>query len=146
MNEKIKQINRVYNFLLMETDSLYHDIFQQIGLSNSTAYVLYTLCNCDGSCLLGEIRGLSGMPKQTLNSALRKLETDGIVYLKAADGKKKYVYLTEKGKDYSENTIQKVIKIENEILEEWTEEERQLYVNLAEKYFKGLKEKMKKLE
>lgn len=145
MNEKINQINRRYNYLLMETNSLYHDIFQKLGLSDSVSYILYTLCNLDGSCLLGDICRMSGMPKQTVNSALRKLEADGIVYLKAADGKKKYVCLTEKGKMFGENTIQKVIETENEILEEWTEEERQLYIELAEKYLSGLKEKMKRL-
>lgn len=145
MNEKINKINKRYNYLMMETNSLYHDIFQKLGLSDSVSYVLYTLCNSGGMCLLSDICHMSGIPKQTLNSALRRLEADGTVYLKAADGKKKSVCLTEKGKVLCENTIQKVIDRENEILEEWTEEERRLYIALAEKYLGGLKEKMKLL-
>ena len=146
INEKINQINKRYNHLLTETDSAYHEIFQKLGISDSTATILYVLQNSDGMCLLSNIRSVSGIPKQTLNSALRKLESEGMVFLKAADGKKKYVCLTEKGKYLSENTIQKVIVIENEILEEWTETERQMYIDLAEKYLNGLKAKMKKIE
>ena len=145
MNEKINQINKRYNYLLTETNSVYHDIFQKMGLSDSAAYVLYALCNSEGTCLLGEICSLSGIPKQTLNSALRKLETEGMICLEAAGGKKKYVYLTEKGRALSENTIRKVIDMENDILAEWTDEERRLYIVLAEKYLDGLKEKMKRL-
>ena len=85
------------------------------------------------------------MRKQTLNSAVRKLEAEEVVYLKAADGKKKYVCLTEKGKILSEKTVLKIIEIENEILESWTEEEREIYVMLAEKYLKSFREKIKKL-
>ena len=162
INPKIDLINKRYNYLIMETDAAYHDASVKLGLSDSVSIILYTLCNHDGKCLLSDICRLAGIKKQTLNSALRKMETEKIVYLKAADalrkmetekivylkaadGKKKYVCLTEKGQMLSENTVLKLIGIENEILEDWTEEERELYVLLAEKYLKSLKEKIKKL-
>lgn len=145
MNEQINRINNLCNQFIMETDLIYHDIFQKLGLSDSAATILYALLTNGGSCMISEICRLSGLPKQTLNSALRKLETDGVVFLEAADKKKKTVCLTEKGKELSENTVRKVVQIENEIFAEWTEEERQLYVRLLEKYMVRLKEKMKLL-
>lgn len=144
-NTKVDLINKRYNYLAMETEAVYHDASVKLGLSDSISLILYTICNNDGICLLGDICRLAGMRKQTLNSAIRKLEAEEIVYLKAADGKKKYVCLTEKGKMLSEKTVLKLIIIENEILESWTEEERETYVRLAEKYLKSFKEKIKNL-
>lgn len=145
INSKIDLINKRYNYLVMETDAAYHDASLKLGLSDSVSIILYTICNHNGECLLGDICRLAGIKKQTLNSAVRKLEAEEIVYLKAADGKKKYVCLTEKGKALSEKTVLKLIGIENEILESWTEEERDCYVKLAEKYLKSFKEKIKSL-
>ena len=144
-NTKVDLINKRYNYLAMETEAVYHDASVKLGLSDSISLILYTICNNDGICLLGDKCRLAGMRKQTLNSAIRKLEAEEIVYLKAADGKKKYVCLTEKGKMLSEKTVLKLIRIENEILESWTEEERETYVRLAEKYLKSFKEKIKNL-
>ncbi len=144
-NTKVDLINKRYIYLAMETEAVYHDASVKLGLSDSISLILYTICNNDGICLLGDICRLAGMKKQTLNSAIRKLEAEEIVYLKAADGKKKYVCLTEKGKMLSEKTVLKLIRIENEILESWTEEERETYVRLAEKYLKSFKEKIKNL-
>ena len=144
-NTKVDLINKRYNYLAMETEAVYHDASVKLGLSDSISLILYTICNNDGICLLGDICRLAGMRKQTLNSAIRKLEAEEIVYLKAADGKKKYVCLTEKGKMLSEKTVLKLIRIENEILESWTEEERETYVRLVEKYLKSFKEKIKNL-
>jgi DNA-binding MarR family transcriptional regulator len=144
-NTKVDLINKRYNYLTMETEAAYHNASVKLGLSDSISLILYTICNNDGTCLLGDICRLAGMRKQTLNSAIRKLEAEEVVYLKAADGKKKYVCLTEKGKILSEKTVLKIIEIENEILESWTEEEREIYVMLAEKYLKSFREKIKKL-
>ena len=144
-NTKVDLINKRYNYLAMETEAAYHEASVKLGLSDSVSLILYTICNKDGICLLGDICRLAGIRKQTLNSAVRKLEAEEIVYLKAADGKKKYVCLTEKGKMLSEKTVLKLIRIENEILESWTEEERETYVRLAEKYLKSFKEKIKNL-
>ena len=144
-NTKVDLINKRYNYLAMETEAAYHEASVKLGLSDSVSLILYTICNNDGICLLGDICRLAGIRKQTLNSAVRKLEAEEIVYLKAADGKKKYVCLTEKGKMLSEKTVLKLIRIENEILESWTEEERETYVRLAEQYLKSFKEKIKNL-
>ncbi|MBD5115789.1 MAG: MarR family transcriptional regulator [Ruminococcaceae bacterium] len=145
MDKKIISFSKRWNYLIAETNAAYHDASVKLGISDSASIILYTICNSGGSCLLSEICLLSGIKKQTLNSAIRKLEENGIVYLEAVDGKKKSVCLTEKGKMFSEKTVRKIIQMENEILEEWTEAERRLYIELTEKFLNGLKEKTKLL-
>lgn len=67
------QVKR-FNYLMNEIDTAYHEAALKLGLSDSASMILYTICNLGGSCLLSDIYGLSGISRQTLNSALRKLE------------------------------------------------------------------------
>ena len=67
------------NHLQCEMGVVYHEMSHLCGLSDSTMQILYTICNFDEeSCLLHDICRLTGLPKQTINSALRKLENEDI--------------------------------------------------------------------
>lgn len=87
----------------------------------------------------------SGASKQTINSALRKLETEGIVYLEIFEGRKKKVYLTDKGRQLAEDTVFRVIEAENEIFASWSDEEKRIYIDLTQRYLTDFKEKVKEL-
>ena len=139
VNEQMKR----FNLLMSEIDTAYHDAALRMGMSDSTMLVLYTLCSYGGECMLGDIT--SGASKQTVNSALRRLESEGIVYLKTFEGRKKKVYHTEKGRKFSEDTVFQVIKAENEIFASWSDEEKNIYVGLTQRYLAEFKEKVKEL-
>lgn len=139
MNEQMKR----FNLLMSEIDTAYHDAALRMGMSDSTVLVLYTLCSYGGECMLGDIT--SKASKQTVNSALRKLEAEEIVYLEAFEGRKKKVYLTEKGRQLSEDTVLRIIKAENEIFESWSEEEKNIYLDLTQRYLADFKTKVKEL-
>lgn len=132
-----------FNQLISEIDAAYHDAALKLGISDSAMLILYTLYSCDGECLLSHIT--SGSSKQTINSALRKLEAEEIVYLETFEGRKKKVYLTEKGKQFAKNTVFQVIEVENEIFGSWTDEERNTYLNLTQRYLAAFKEKIKEI-
>lgn len=137
---KSKEMKR-FNHLISETEALYHEISLKLGLSDSALSILYTICNNGESCPLNEICHISGISKQTINSSLRKLEADDIVYLEQIGGKSKNVCLTEKGKSLAENTAVKLISAENEILSSWSETDVEKYLELTELYLIGLKKK-----
>ena len=141
-----KEIKR-YNHLAGEIDATYHEISVKLGLSDSAMSILYTICDNDNGdcCLLHEIRRRSGLCKQTLNSALRKLEAEGIVYLEQANPRNKNVCLTERGKLLAKRTAIQVIEMENAIFASWSETEMEKYLELTERYLLALKEKMKHL-
>ena len=103
--------------------------------------VLYAVCNFGESCLLSDICRLSGTSKQTINSALRKLEADGYIKLKIQTGLKKIVMLTSSGKVLAEQTAGKIVQIENDILSSWSDKDREKYLELSERYLIALKEK-----
>lgn len=131
-----------FNQLITQIDAVYHDVALKLGISDSTLKILYTVCWCGGECLLSEIT--SGVSKQTINSALRKLEADNIVYLKAFEGRKKTVCLTEKGYDFVKDTVLRLIAIENAIFDSWSDEERTAYMELTKRYLSTFREKVVK--
>lgn len=133
-----------YNLLVSEIEAVYHDAARRLKLSDSVLNILYTIYWCGGECLLSDITA-SGISKQTINSALRRLETDNIVYLKAYEGRKKKVCLTDTGYQFVEDTVFHLIKIENEIFGSWSDEEKSTYIELTQRYLTTLREKVKEL-
>ena len=137
-----KEMKR-YNHLLSEIDSAYHEMSLKLGVSDSAMMVLYTICTNGDRCLLHEISRCSGVSKQTINSAVRNLERDGIVYLEPANAKSKMVYLTEKGKRLASGTALRMIEAENEIFASWPKEDVDKYLELTEQFLISFKEKSK---
>ncbi len=139
--EKLKR----FNYLTGEIEAVYHNAALKFGLSDSAMLVLYAICNNGESCLLSDIIHLSGASKQTINSALRKLEAEGIVYLEAVNGKKKNVCLTKKGWELADRTVIRLLDIENGIFDSWSLEEQELYLTLTHRYLTAFKEKLKEV-
>ena len=128
-----------YTYLAGEINALYHEAAVKAGLSDSVQNILYVLCEKEGQCLQSEISRLTGISRQTINSAVHRLEKDGIVYLKQGQGRNTLLGLTEKGKEFASKTIYPLFEIENKIWNEWTTEEQQQYLDLTKKYRDGLK-------
>lgn len=143
--KKIEAESREFNYLTNEIDAVYHEAALRFGLSDSAMLILYTVCQNGRDCLLNDITRLSGISKQTVNSALRKLERENILYLEALSGRKKKICLTEKGIALTKSTVLRFIQLENNIFGGWTEEERQLYIGLTKRYLAAIKEKIKEL-
>lgn len=130
---------RRYNHLVGEIDGVYHEMSRKLGLSDSAMLVLYTICAHGDGCPLREICRSSGLSKQTVNSALRKLEAEGAVYLVPASTKGKNVCLTEAGKALAAKTAGQIIRIENEIFDAWPREDVEQYLDLTERYLLALR-------
>lgn len=145
----MKDKNRIqmerFNFLLTEIDAVYHEAALKLGLSDSAMLILYTVCSREGACPLNDITRTSGVSKQTINSALRKLEAEEIVCLETMGARRKRVCLTEKGKRLAERTVFRLIEAENEILGSWSEDEQMIYMELTQRYLNLFKEKIKEM-
>ena len=132
------------NLLVSEINGVFHDVSIAMGLSDSASIILYTLSSY-GSCLLSDIVRLSGVSKQTINSALRKLEAEGIVTVIPEDHRRKRVSLTPQGKALAENTVEKMIAVENALFDSWPEEDRDAYVRLTQRYLDQIREGFQKI-
>lgn len=134
------------NLLNSEIQNVFHDLSVRMGLSDSTSSILYTIRNFGDACLLSQIISMTGLPKQTVNSALRKLEAEGILRLEQAEGRRKKVCLTDQGKRLADNTVDRMIRTEDEIFASWPKEELAMYLELTQRYLDQLKDKAKELQ
>lgn len=140
----MNQVKRI-NYLHSEINNVFHELSQQMGLSDSISCILYTICNFGDSCLLTDIIRMTGIPKQTVNSALRKMEGEGFLLLETTKTRRKKAVLTEAGKLLAQQTAGQMIRMENEIFASWTQEEREMHLALTQRYLDQLKEKAKEL-
>lgn len=134
-----------FHYLCSAIDAAYHEASQKLGLSDSAMMILYTLCRSSGSCLLHDITRLSGIQKQTIHSALRHLQREGIVSLENTGGRQKKVCLTEQGKQVAEKTALRLIQIESAIFDAWDPEEWQQYLLLTQRYLADFRAKRKEI-
>ena len=88
-----------YNELCKETDALYRQVAERSELSDAMFWVLYAVCASKGNCSPRDVCGAWAMRKQTVHSALKKLEGQGYIALETApeDRRSKHILLTEKG-------------------------------------------------
>jgi len=133
---------RKYSLCCCEIDSLYRDCAVHMGMSDTAMRVLYIIKMYDGSCLLSEIVRLSGISKQTIHSAVKKLEKDGILLIENYNGRKKIVSFSKKGEELVMQTVDKLIEIENEILSLYTPEELHLFFDMTNRYMMELKKRV----
>lgn len=145
MRENISKDMKRFNYLLTETDNVYHEASVKLGLSDSAMQILYTICDYDegDSCPLREVCRRTGISKQTINSAIRKLEKEGMLYLEQAGVRTKRLCLTQEGKQLAERTAMKIIKAENDILNSWPGEDVEKYLELTERFLASFKKKVK---
>lgn len=145
MNQNvIKAINKI-NYLSSEIEALYHQTSLKLGISDSVSVILYTVYDVGDNCLLSDIYKKSGISKQTVNSAIRGLEADNILYLEQHTGRAKRVVLTDKGKDYAKKTVGKLHEAEVQAFDTWSEEEISTYIHLMEKYTHCFRKQIEKM-
>lgn len=132
-----------YTYLAGEINALYHEAAVKTGISDSVQNILYVLCERGNRCLQSEISKLTGISRQTINSAIHKLQKDGIVRLEQGKGRNTIICLTEKGEKFASDKIYPLYEIENKIWNEWTPDEQQQYLTLTQKYRDGLKKYLK---
>ena len=132
-----------YTYLAGEINALYHEAAVKMGVSDSVQNILYVICERGTQCPQSEISKLTGISRQTINSAIRKLEKEGLAILKPGRGRSTIVHLTEKGERVAREPIFPLFEIENKIWNEWTEDEQQEYLRLTQKYRDALEKYLK---
>lgn len=137
LSKKMLELNEI----MKETDDLYRNLAKKFKMSDCMIWILYILREDDRSVTQSDICNMMYMPKQTVNSSLKKMESEGYIeLLNINDKRSKQVCLTEKGVDLANNTIDIIISKENNALSKMDKEEQALFINLFKKYKDLLKE------
>lgn len=130
---------RRLNYVHGQASRIYHAFSADAGLSDAQGALLYILADGEDALCQRDLCILTGLPKQTVNSAVRGLMEDGCVELRPGPGRKQFICLTEKGKCLVGEKMSPVIKAENAALAAMTTEEQRLLISLTEKFITNLK-------
>lgn len=147
MEHRANPARRFYQ-LFCETDVVYRETAAKLGLTHSIFEILYAVWNCgEGTrCPLREVCRRSGLGKQTVNSALRRMEAEGLAYVERAGGRHKDVCLTAAGGALAERTVARIMEAENAVFASWTVQEVESYLSLTEKYLTAFREEAGRLK
>ena len=123
------------------SDGQYNSVIEKSGLSSSEFMMLY--CVSNGINTQSAICKKLYMPKQTINSAVKKFEKQGVISLACTKGndKIKTLVLTDKGMELVRAKVLPMDDIEEMLWDELSETERAELVRLTTKYNKLFKEK-----
>lgn len=123
-----------YRALFWESDGLYNKIMEESGFSTSEFMSIYCIAN--GIKTQADIAKKLYIPKQTINSSIKKLSSLGYIAMKSADGnnKVKFLYLTPLGQDVYKQKVAIMDDIEDELWEDLDAKEADALVALTQKY------------
>jgi len=140
---KYAQMNQLYK----EIEKIYHEVAVHFQLSDSVMMILYALCESDRTYTSKDLCDEWSLSKQTVHSAIKKLENDGYVTLEAAseNRKNKYIILTSAGTVLIERAILPVMEAERRAWQRFTAQEQDLIVTLAAKHVRVLQEEISSL-
>ncbi|MGI6216482.1 MAG: MarR family winged helix-turn-helix transcriptional regulator [Coriobacteriales bacterium] len=137
-DEDVGSVNGIIN-------SAFHLAAFKLGLNDSEMSIFYVISRCGEGCNQSELYKRTGQRRSTINSAIRKMERENLLYLEPGDGRNTKVFLTEKGRRRSRETVGRLLQIEESIVKEWDENERRQFIDLTSRFFSQLREEIEKL-
>lgn len=137
-----------YNRNSKELEQLYHAYARRAGVSDAALWLLYVIRLGGGNLTQAAICADWHYPPQTINSALKRLDAQGLVTLSPAAGSRrdKAVRLTAEGEKTVEHVIDPLIAAECGALAALSPKERAALVSLSQRYLDLLSERLGALE
>ena len=130
-----------FNEVMKENNDLYSNLAKKFKMSDCMLWILYILREENKELTQSDICNMMCIPKQTVNSSLKKMEAEGYIeLLNINDKRSKQVSFTEKGLDLANNTVDIIISKENNALSKMDEKEQELLINLLRKFNNLLKD------
>lgn len=147
MNTNLEQQLQILNRLYKESDHIYSRLAAKLGMTDTTFWVLYAIAHSEEPMTQNDLCNDFFFPVQTIHSAINNLRKKGFLELQVIPGtrNRKAILLTEKGKIFVTNTIDKADEIEKNAFLLFNEEERELYLSLFRRHIDYLKNEEKRV-
>lgn len=131
---------------MKEFDEVYHKMANYFNLSDSSFWILYDLYSNNLERTQKEICTDWYVSKQTINSSIKYLLNKGYIYFKYdSDNKKnKIIYLSKLGREFANDTIGKIIDIENRSFKNIDIKDMDKVIDFFKTQTKSLKEESNK--
>ena len=118
-----------------ELDDIYHYYALRYNLSDAALWILYAVYGSEEGVTQADICNCWFFSRQTINTALQGLAQQEIIRLKPIPGnrKSKHVLLTVQGQKLVQQIIVPLKQAENQVFASFSDEENQLFVEMARK-------------
>lgn len=137
---KQNELNRLNKAI----SEFYHNLCVQLGISDSVFDIFYAIAVLGDGCCQKDICDYAFTRKQTIHSAIHKLEKEGMLCMTPGKGREMHIFLTPAGKQFIGKKIAPVITMENEALSQMLPDETDLLLTLTEKYLDCLHNQIRK--
>ena len=136
MTGKIQAELIQYNQLQKKLEDFYSSFAKICGLSDSVFWILYSVIDRQEPYTQTELCNMWSFHKQTINTALKNLEVDGIIRFEPLEQnrKTKQIFLTDKGMAFAQRTVIPFIETEKRAFGAFEEEERKELLRLTQKH------------
>lgn len=124
----------VYNSAWKKNDKTYQQMARSLGITETTLWILYAMRFEPEGITQRHICEFMHEPKQTINSALKKMEADGLLTMQSGESRRtKLVRLTPAGHALAQKTADRVLITEQRALAQFSEAEFQQFCALLNK-------------
>ncbi len=136
MEDSIQSKIVAYNQLTKELEELYQLYAKKSGLSETTLWILYCVYERQEPYTQKELCDIWSYSRQTINSALKNLETQGLIELVSLpeNRKNKQLLLTASGKKLVNKIILPLVKAEKNAFIQLGEEDSQKFLSLTKRH------------
>lgn len=139
-------ILEAYNDIIKQNDECYRSAAKAVGLPECAFRVLYAIRDSAVPLTQSEIAQNLWLPKQTVNSSLKKMESNGYIRLEGMrDRRSKQARLTDKGIELAKNTVDRVMSAERQALSGLTESEQKEFIRTFRKLTNLLRSNLEEL-
>lgn len=142
-----RRISREVNNIYKKNCEVYYKLASHFGMTETMFDILYFVRENDGGYTQAQLCESLHLRKQTVNSALKKLEKDGVICLSQDSGNKKSktIHFTEKGKELAQSTVDPIFELEQRAFKRLTSQERENVLYYGHRHIDILEDEMKKL-
>ena len=143
IEEQLQELKKLYK----ESDHIFNNLASRLGMTNSMFWILYAISHSEEPLTQNDLCNDYFFPVQTVNSTVTNLLKKELIRLEFIPGtrNRKKIILTDKGKKFVDETINKTDEIEEKAFLMFTEEERDLYISLFQRHIAYLKNEEKRI-
>lgn len=143
ISSQLTALNRAYK----ELDDVYHIYAKENNLSDTAFWVLYFVWEREESFTQRELCTDWFYSPQTVNSALKLLERQGLIRLVQTpeDRRNKHILFTPKGKAFGEAIIAPLIQAERKAFSGLSERERTELLSATQRHITLLRQEVSKI-
>lgn len=147
METPIVLVLAAFNRAHKRMNVLYHNYAKAVGISDAAFWLMYSLYEKGGPCTQTELCQIWFFTPQTINSALKSLEKQGLITLDFAPNsrKNKQFFFTEDGKQLVMEKIIPLVQAEEQSFLRLDEQERNALLTITQKHIGILEEEINRI-